>query len=276
MSAFIQEKGAIYMEYVTLNNGVKMPILGYGVYQVSPRECERSVLDAISVGYRSIDTAQCYGNEGSVGNAIVKSGVLRDELFITTKVWTDGYNNTKRSIEGSLKQLRSDYIDLLMIHQPFNENCGIYRAMEDAYREGKVRAIGLSNFYSGDFDDIVNSCEIIPAINQVETHVFWQQKQTRAFLKKYDTQIQSWAPFAEGKNNMFKNLVLMEVAKKHNKSVAQIILRFLIQSGVVVIPKSTHKERMIENFNVFDFSLSDDDMKQVSALDTGRTLFFWP
>lgn len=276
MSAFIQEKGAIYMEYVTLNNGVKMPILGYGVYQVSPSECERCVLDAISIGYRSIDTAQCYGNEGGVGNAIVKSGVPREELFITTKVWTDGYNNTKRSIESSLRQLRSDYIDLLLIHQPFHDNCGIYRAMEDAYRGGKVRSIGLSNFYSRDFDDISSSCEIVPAINQVEAHVFWQQKQTRAFLKKYDTQIQSWAPFAEGKNNMFKNLVLMEVAKKHNKSVAQIILRFFIQSGVVVIPKSTHKERMIENFNVFDFSLSDDDMKQVSALDTGRTLFFWP
>lgn len=264
------------MEDVTLNNGVKMPILGYGVYQVSPRECERCVLDAISVGYRSIDTAQCYGNEGGIGNAIVKSGIPRKDLFITTKVWMNGYGNTKRSIEGSLRQIRSDYVDLLLIHEPSSDNYGTYRALEEAYREGKARAIGLSNFYSRDFMEIINSCEIVPAVNQVETHVFWQQKQTREFLRQYGTQLESWAPFAEGKKNMFRNPVLMEVAGRHNKSVGQVILRFFIQRGVVVIPKSTHKERMIENFDVFDFELSDDDLKQISALDTGSTLFFWP
>lgn len=264
------------MEYVTLNNGVKMPILGYGVYQIPPSICERCVSDAISVGYRSIDTAQCYGNEGGVGNAIVKSGVPREDLFITTKVWTNGYGNTKRSIEDSLRQLRSDYVDLLLIHEPSSDNCGTYRALEEAHREGKARAIGLSSFYSRDFMEIINFCEVVPAVNQVETHVFWQQKQTREFLSQYGTQLESWAPFAEGKKNMFRDPVLMEVAERHNKSVAQLILRFFIQSGVVVIPKSTHKERMIENFDMFDFALSDEDMKQISDLDKNQTLFFWP
>jgi 2,5-diketo-D-gluconate reductase A len=264
------------MEYLTLNNGVKMPTLGYGVYQTPPSICERCVSDAISVGYRSIDTAQCYGNEGGVGNAIVKSEVPRDELFITTKVWTNGYSSTKRSIEGSLRQLRSDYVDLLLIHEPSSDNCGTYLALEEAYKEGKARAIGLSNFYSRDFKEIVDTCDVVPAVNQVETHVFWQQKQTKEFIRQYGTQLESWAPFAEGKNNMFRNPVLMEVARRHNKSVAQIILRFFIQMGVVVIPKSTHKERMIENLDVFDFALNDEDLKRISALDTGKTLFFWP
>lgn len=264
------------MDFVTLNNGIKMPALGYGVYQVDPAETERCVLDAIEVGYRSIDTAQAYGNEEGVGNAIVKCGVPREELFLTTKVWITnaGYENAKRSIEDSLRKLRSEYIDLLLIHQPFNNYYGTYRAMEEAYRAGNVRAIGVSNFYPDRFVDLANFCEVVPAVNQVETHVFQQQKKARSILKKYGAQIESWGPFAEGKNGLFTNPVLAEIGQGYGKSTAQVALRFLLQSGVVVVPKSTKKERMEENFQVFDFILTDAEMCRIEALDTGESLFF--
>lgn len=264
------------MDYVTLNNGVKMPQLGYGVYQVSPDEAEKCVLDAIEVGYRSIDTAQAYANEEGVGNAVAKCGVPREELFITTKVWISnaGYEKAKASIDESLKKLKTDYVDLLLIHQPFNDYYGTYHAMEEAYKAGKARAIGVSNFYPDRFIDIANFCEVIPAVNQVETHVFQQQKTAKEFMKKYGTQIESWGPFAEGKNDYFNNHVLKEIGAKYGKSTAQTALRFLLQSGVVVIPKSTHKERMEENFNVFDFALDSEDMRKIEALDTAESLFF--
>ena len=268
--------GEYKMEYVTLNNGVKMPILGYGVYQVTPEECERCVLDAISVGYRLIDTAQAYANEDGVGNAITKCGVHRDELFITTKIWISnaGYEKAKASIDESLKKLQTDYIDLLLIHQPFGDYYGSYRAMEEACKAGKLRAIGVSNFYPDRFVDIAHFSEIKPAVNQVETHVFQQQKQAKEYMKKYGTQIESWGPFAEGKNNLFTDPTLVEIGAKHGKTVAQTALRFLIQNGVVVIPKSTHKNRMEENFNVFDFSLTDEEMVKIEALDGAESLFF--
>lgn len=264
------------MEYVTLNNGVKMPILGYGVYQVKPSECERCVSNAIEEGYRSIDTAQAYGNEEGVGNAIKKCGIPREELFITTKIWITnaGYEKASVSIDESLMKLQTDYIDLLLIHQPFNDYYGTYRAMEEAYKKGKVRAIGVSNFYPDRFIDIANFCEIKPMVNQIETHVFQQQKTAHEILKKYNTQIESWGPFAEGKNNMFSNETLKQIGEKYNKTIAQTALRFLIQSGVVVIPKSTHKERMIENLNVFDFKLTEEEMSLISALDKAESSFF--
>lgn len=264
------------MQYVTLNNGVKMPILGYGVYQVDPAECERCVLDAISVGYRLIDTAQAYNNEEGVGAAIEKCGVPRDELFIVSKVWISnaGYEKAKASIDESLKKLKSDYIDLMLIHQPFGDYYGTYRAMTEAYKEGKLRAIGVSNFYPDRLIDICQFQEVVPSINQVETHPFNQQIEANKIMKKYGVQIMSWGPFAEGKNNIFGNEVLNEIGAKYDKSAAQVILRFLIQSDVVVIPKSTHKERMEENFNVFDFELSDEDMSRITALDGGESLFF--
>ena len=264
------------MEYVKLNNGVKMPILGYGVYQTPPEETERCVLDAIRIGYRSIDTAQAYGNEEGVGNALAKCGLPREEFFITTKVWITnaGYEKAKASIEESLKKLQVSYIDLLLIHQPFGDYYGTYRAMEEAYKEGKVRAIGVSNFYPDRYIDIHHFAEIKPAVNQVETHVFQQQKIAKEYMKKNGTQIESWGPFAEGKNDYFNNPVLKEIGAVHGKSAAQVALRFLIQSGVVVIPKSTHKERMEENFNVLDFALTADEMAKVEALDGGESLFF--
>lgn len=264
------------MEYVILSNGVKMPQLGYGVYQTPAEDTKRCVLDALSVGYRSIDSAQAYGNEEGVGEAIVESGIPREELFITTKVWLSnaGYEKAKASIEESLRKLKTDYIDLLLIHQPFHDYYGTYRAMEEAYKEGKVRAIGVSNFYPDRFIDIANSVEIKPMVNQVETHVFQQQKVAKEIMKKYNTQIESWGPFAEGKNDYFNNPVLKEIGNQYGKTVAQVALRFLLQSGVVVIPKSTHKERMEENFNVFDFTLSEDDMKKIEQLDGGKSLFF--
>ena len=264
------------MDFVTLNNGVKMPQLGYGVYQVKNEECERCVLDAISVGYRAIDTAQSYGNEDAVGSAIVKCGVPRDQLFLTTKVWisNEGYEKAKASIDKSLKNLQTDYIDLLLIHQPFGDYYGTYRAMEEAYRAGKVRAIGVSNFYPDRFLDIHHFSEIKPAVNQVETHVFQQQKVAKEYMKKNGTQIMSWGPFAEGKNDYFNNPVLKEIGAKYGKTVAQTALRFLLQSDVVIIPKSTHRERMEENFNLFDFTLSPEDMAKIEALDGGKSLFF--
>lgn len=264
------------MDYVTLNNGVKMPKLGYGVYQTPPEETERCVLDAIRIGYRSIDTAQAYGNEEGVGNAIVKCGLPREDLFITTKIWISnyGYEKAKASIEESLKKLQTGYIDLLLLHQPFGDYYGAYRAMEEAYKEGKVRAIGVSNFYPDRYLDIFHFSEIKPAVNQVETHVFQQQKVAKKYMEKYGTQIMSWGPFAEGKNDYFQNPVLKEIGAQYGKSVAQVALRFLLQSDVVVIPKSTHENRMKENFDVFDFALTEEDMKKIQALDTGKSLFF--
>lgn len=264
------------MEKVKLNNGVDMPILGYGVYQVTPEECERCVSDAIRVGYRSIDTAQAYHNEEGVGNAVRKSGVPRNELFITTKVWISnaGYEKAKISIDESLRKLQTDYVDLLLIHQPFNDYYGTYRAMEEAYRAGKARAIGVSNFYPDRFIDIAEFCAVKPAVNQVETHVFNQQTKAQEIMKRYGTQIMSWGPFAEGRNGFFSNETLKAIGAKYGKSVAQTALRFLIQRGVVVIPKSTHIERMKENFDVFDFALTAEDMAAIALLDKGESLFF--
>ena len=264
------------MEFVTLNNGIKMPILGYGVYQVSNEECERCVLDAISAGYRSIDTAQAYGNEEAVGNAVKKCGVPRDELFITTKVWISngGYEKAKASLKESLKKLQLDYIDLVLIHQPFNDYYGTYHAMEEAYKEGWIRAIGVSNFYPDRLVDLCSFVEVKPAINQVETHVFQQQKRAHEYMEKYGVQHQSWGPFAEGRKDFFTNPVLTEIGQKYGKSSAQVALRFLIQSDVVVIPKSVHKERMEQNIDVFDFTLDNADMEAIRKLDEGESLFF--
>lgn len=265
------------MEFVTLNNGVSMPILGFGVYQIQdPEECERCVLDAISVGYRSIDTAQVYQNEEAVGRAMKKSGVPREEFFITTKVWISnaGYDKAKASIQTSMDKLQLEYLDLVLVHQPFNDYYGTYRAMEELYKEGKIRAIGISNFYPDRYVDLVEFSEVVPAVNQVETHVFNQQTAAHELMKKYNTQIESWGPFAEGKNNLFTNSTLQKIGDKYNKSTAQVALRFLIQRGVVVIPKTVNKNRMEENYNVFDFTLTAEEMEKIAALDTGESLFF--
>lgn len=264
------------MEYITLNNGVKMPMLGYGVYQISQPECEQCVREAIEIGYRSIDTAQAYHNEEAVGRAIAQCGIPRQELFLTTKVWISnaGYEKAGASIDASLNNLKTDYVDLLLIHQPFGDYYGTYRAMEEAVRAGKARAIGVSNFYPDRWLDLFHFCEIKPAVNQVETHVFQQQKTAHALMKKYGIQIESWGPFAEGKNGMFTNEILKTIGGHYGKTAAQTALRFLVQSSVAVIPKSVKKERMKENFNVFDFSLSEDEMHQIEALDTAQSLFF--
>lgn len=264
------------MEYVKLNNGVEMPILGYGVYQVTPEECERCVSDAIAAGYRSIDTAQAYYNEEGVGNAIRACGVPREELFITTKVWisNSGYERAKTSIDESLRKLRTDYVDLLLIHQPFGDYYGTYRAMEEAYKAGKTRAIGVSNFYPDRFVDLAEFFEVKPVVNQVETHVFNQQVKLLEIMKEYGTRVMSWGPFAEGRNDFFTNETLGPIGAKYGKSVAQVALRFLIQRGIIVIPKSTHRERMEENFNVFDFELTGEDMTAIGLLDKGESLFF--
>lgn len=265
------------MEYVTLNNGVQMPILGYGVYQIPDQdECEKCVLDAISVGYRSIDTAQAYRNEEAVGRAIQKSGVPREEFFITTKVWISnaGYERAKASIEESLRKLQLDYLDLLLIHQPFSDYYGTYRAMEEYYKAGKIRAIGVSNFYPDRYIDLVQFSEVVPAVNQVETHVFNQQIKAHDIMKKYNTQIESWGPFAEGRKDLFTNATLQEIGDQYNKSTAQVALRFLIQRSVVVIPKTVNKGRMEQNFNVFDFQLTAQDMEKIAALDTEESAFF--
>lgn len=264
------------MDTITLNNGIGMPVLGYGVYQVKPEECERCVSDAIETGFRSIDTAQAYQNEDGVGNAVEKSGVPRSELFLTTKIWISngGYEKAKASIEESLKKLKTDYIDLLLIHQPFNDYYGSYRAMAEAYQAGKSRAIGVSNFYPDRLIDFCQFQEVIPAVNQVETHPFQQQKAAHEIMKKYGVQHQSWAPFAEGQKDMFTNPSIKAIGEKYGKSVAQVILRFLIQSEVIVIPKTTRKERMIENFTVFDFALTAADMAVIAGLDEDESVFF--
>lgn len=264
------------MQSVMLNNGVSMPILGYGVYQVEPAECERCVADAISAGYRLIDSAQAYYNEEGVGNAVKKSGIQRDKFFLVTKVWVSnsGEKKAAESIDNSLKNLQTDYVDLLLVHQPFGDYYGTYRAMEKAYKSGKARAIGVSNFYPDRFVDISAFVEVQPAVNQIETHVFWQQRAARKYLDKYNTQIMSWGPFAEGRNNFFQNETLVSIGRKYSKSAAQVALRFLTAEGVVVIPKSIKKERMKENFNIFDFELAEDDISQIRALDMGKSLFF--
>ncbi|WP_026567346.1 aldo/keto reductase [Bacillus sp. UNC41MFS5] len=265
------------MQKVTLNNGVEMPILGFGVFQMQDEnECEQAVYDAIMAGYRLIDTAASYLNEEAVGRAIKRSGVPREELFITTKLWVQdaGYESTKKAFANSLKRLKLDYLDLYLIHQPFGDVYGSWRAMEELYREGKIKAIGVSNFYSDRLIDLIIHNEVVPAVNQVETHVFNQQIESHNFMKENNVQIESWGPFAEGKNNMFQNETLVSIAENYNKSVAQVVLRWLTQRGVVAIPKSVRKERIIENFNIFDFELSQEDMEKIATLDTKQSLFF--
>jgi 2,5-diketo-D-gluconate reductase A len=265
------------MQKVILNNGVEMPILGFGVYQIQDEnECEQSVYDAIMAGYRLIDTAASYLNEEAVGRAIKRSGVPREELFITTKLWVQdtGYEKTKNAYEKSLERLQLDYLDLYLIHQPFGDVYGSWRAMEELNREGKIRAIGVSNFQMDRLIDFIIHNEVTPAVNQVETHPFCQQIESAEFMKEHNVQIESWGPFAEGRNNMFQNEILASIGKKYNKSVAQVVLRWLTQRGVVVIPKSVRKERIIENFNIFDFELGQEDMDKISTLDTKQSLFF--
>lgn len=265
------------MKNVTLNNGIQMPVLGFGVYQITdPAECEQAVYDALMAGYRLIDTAAAYKNEEAVGKAVIKSGIPRDELFITTKLWIQdaGYDSTKRAFEESLKRLQTDYLDLYLIHQPFGDIYSSWRAMEDLYNEGKIRAIGVSNFLPDRLLDLILHNKIIPAVNQVETHPFLQQIENAEFMKENNVQIESWAPFAEGKNNIFQNEILLSIAGKYNKSVAQIILRWLTQRDIVVIPKSVRKERIIENFDIFDFELSKEDMEKIVTLNTDQSSFF--
>lgn len=264
------------MEYVTLYNGVKMPQLGYGVYQVTQEECERCVLDALEVGYRSLDTAQSYFNEEQVGNAIIKSGVSREEIFLTTKVWIEhyGYEQAKQSVLESMEKLQTAYLDLILLHQPFADYYGAYRALEELYKEGKVRAIGVSNFYPDRLVDIASFAEIKPMLNQVETHPYNQQTLAKEYMDKYQIQIEAWAPFGEGRGGLFENPVLSAIGKKYGKTTAQVMLRWHLQRGVVVIPKSTHKERMEENFHVFDFALNEEDMQAIAALDKAESSFF--
>ncbi|WP_024344705.1 aldo/keto reductase [Streptococcus equinus] len=265
------------MEYKILSNGVKMPILGFGVYQVPDLdECERVVSDAISVGYRSIDTAQAYMNEEAVGNAIRKSGIAREEFFITTKIWISnyGYEKAKASLDASLEKLQTDYIDLVLLHQPFGDYYGAYRAMEEYYKAGKIKAIGISNFAPDRVADLAIFSDVTPMVNQVETHVFNQQVNARKTMDEYGVQIESWGPFAEGSNHLFTNETLVAIGSKYHKTAAQVALRYLIQRDVIVIPKTVHKNRMEQNFDVFDFVLTDDDMAEILKLDTGKSLFF--
>ncbi|MEK4058210.1 MULTISPECIES: aldo/keto reductase [Paenibacillus] len=265
------------MQTVMLNNGVEMPILGFGVYQIQDaNECEQSVYDALMAGYRLIDTAAAYQNEQAVGKAIKRSGVPREEIFITTKLWIQdaGYESTKKAFAKSLERLQLDVLDLYLIHQPFGDVYGSWRAMEELYREGKIKAIGVSNFQMDRLTDLMVHHEVTPAVNQIETHPFCQQIESGSFMKDNNVQIESWGPFAEGRNNMFQNEVLVSLAEKYNKSVAQVILRWLTQRDVVVIPKSVHKERIVENFNIFDFEISPEDMESIASLDTKKSVFF--
>ena len=264
------------MNYVTIENGVKMPQLGYGVYQVTKEECERCVLDALKVGYRLFDTAQSYFNEEEVGNAIVKSGVSREEIFLTSKVWIEhyGYEECCKSVLESLRKLKTDYIDLMLLHQPFSDYYGAYRALEDLYDEGKIKAIGISNFYPDRMVDLASFTRIKPMINQIEIHPYHQQVFSKEWHDKYGVQLEAWAPFGEGRKNMFELSELKEIGDKYGKTVAQVILRWHLQRGIVVIPKSTHLERMKENFNVFDFELAQEDMDVISKLDKNESSFF--
>ena len=264
------------MEYVTLSNGVKMPILGYGVYQVTKDECERCVLDALKAGYRSLDTAQSYFNEEEVGSAIKKSGIPREEIFLTSKVWVEhyGYEECRKSVEESLRKLGTDYIDLMLLHQPFSDYYGAWRALEDLYEEGKLRAIGVSNFYPDRLVDIASFARIRPMVNQVETHPHNQQTEAKKWMEKYGIQHEAWAPFGEGRNGLFDDPVLAEIGAKYGKTTAQVILRWHIQRNTVVIPKSTHYDRMVQNIDVFDFALTDEDMEKIAALDKQQSSFF--
>jgi len=265
------------MEKIVLNNGVAMPILGFGVFQIDDlAECERSVHDALDVGYRLIDTAASYGNEAAVGSAIKRSGVPRNELFVTTKLWIadTGYEKTKRAFDRSMKRLQLDYLDLYLIHQPYGDVFGSWRAMEELYREGVIKAIGVSNFHPDRVMDFIVHNEVLPAVDQIETHPFHQQATTQKFLTENNIQIESWGPFAEGKNNIFGNEVLVSIAEKQAKTVAQVILRWLTQRDIIVIPKSVRKDRMVENFDIFDFALTQEDMDAIRQLDTGTSLFF--
>nr|WP_300766917.1 aldo/keto reductase [uncultured Acetatifactor sp.] len=264
------------MEYVTLSNGVKMPILGYGVYQVTKDECERCVLDALDAGYRSIDTAQSYFNEEEVGSAIRKSGVPREEIFLTSKVWVEhyGYEEARKSVEESLRKLQTDYLDLMLLHQPFNDYYGAYRALEDMYEEGKLKAIGVSNFYPDRLVDLASFTKIPPMVNQIETHVLNQRQEDHTWMEKYKVAHEAWAPFGEGRGGLFENETLKDIGRKYGKTTAQVMLRWNIQRGVIVLPKSTHKERMVQNMDVFDFSLTQEDMGAIAALDTKTSAFF--
>ena len=260
---------------IKLANGVDMPMIGYGVYQVEPQEAERCVLDALEVGYRMVDTAQAYRNEEGVGSAVKKSGLKRDEVFIVSKVWISNYGEEKAaaSINESLRKLQTDYIDLMLLHQPFCDRYGAYRALEAALKAGKVRAIGVSTFFADHFIDLASNVEIQPMVNQMETHVFDQQVNLRQYLDEFNCRHMSWGPLAEGRNNFFTNPTLDGIGKAHGKSVAQVALRFLLQTGVIIIPKSTHRERMTQNLNILDFTLSEDEMDVIRKLDTGRSLF---
>lgn len=264
------------MEYVTLYNGVRMPMVGYGVYQVTPQECERCVLDALQVGYRSLDTAQSYFNEEQVGSAIRKSGVPRQEIFLTTKVWVEhyGYEAARVSVLQSMEKLHTDYLDLVLLHQPFGDYYGAYRALEDLYDQGKVRAIGVSNFYPDRLVDIASFARIRPMVNQVEIHPYHQQAEAKAWMEKYGVQPEAWAPFGEGRRGLFDDPVLAAIARQYGKTPAQVILRWHLQRGVVIIPKSTHIERMRQNLDVFDFTLSEEDMAAIAALDKKQSAFF--
>ena len=264
------------MKTVSLNNGVEMPVLGFGVYQIPPEETERAVSDAIAAGYRHIDTAAGYGNEEAVGRAIEKSRVPRDELFVTTKLWVQdsGEDNTTRAFDTSLRRLGLDYVDLYLIHQPLGDYYSEWRAMQDLYGQGRAKAIGVSNFHSDRLVDLMDHNEIPPAVNQIETHPFFQRRAEQDLMRERGVQIESWGPFAEGRNNLFSDPVLSDIGGAHGKSVAQVVLRWLIQRDVVVIPKSVRPDRMAENFDVFDFELTDDEMTRIAAMDTGASLFF--
>ena len=263
------------MQTVTLNNGVEMPVLGFGVFQIPPEETEQAVADALAAGYRHIDTAAAYANEEAVGRAIAASGIARDELFVTTKLWIQAdANNTKRAFDASLQRLGLDYVDLYLIHQPFGDYYTEWRAMEDLNRQGLARAIGVSNFYPDRLVDLILNNEIVPAVDQVETHPFFQRTADQELMREHGVQIQSWGGFAEGKNNLFTDPTLSAIGEGHGKSVAQVVLRWLTQRGVVAIPKSVRPERMAENFDIFDFQLTDEEMARIAALDTGASLFF--
>lgn len=265
------------MKYVKLNNGLEMPILGFGVYQIQDYdECKKAVLNAIETGYRLIDTAASYKNEKAVGDAIKESGINRKELFITTKLWIqkNGYEDTKKAFNNSLEKLQLDYLDLYLIHQPFGDYYGEWRCMEELYKNGKIKAIGVCNFFADRLVDLIMHNEIVPAVNQVEVNPFYQKNDYQTIMNEYNVQMQSWAPFAEGRNNMFTNEILLSIAKKYNKSIAQVILNWLVKRNIVVIPKSVRKERMEENFNIFDFELDESDIKLISSLDKNESSFF--
>lgn len=264
------------MEYKTLNNGVKIPLIGYGVYQTPKNRTVQLVKQAIEVGYRHIDTAQNYSNEAEVGRAIDESGISRDEVFVTTKTQTSGYKSTLRSIEDSLNEFSYDYFDLILIHWPNGDNIGTYKALEKALDEGKTRAIGLSNFNSVQFQEILNNCTVKPSVNQIETHILWQQNKMHEFLQNNDCAHESWSPFSSGNFNLFENEILVDIAQNHSKSVAQVILRFLTQNDIISIPKSSSKNRMMENIDVFDFKLSDSEIKDIKSLNKNQSYCNWP